>query len=224
MGDCRIERRSAAFGALFHTSQGAEFNCQFVRIAVLYEDLSLEVHGIDAARGSLPTLERHSHQYRRIYFARRAICTLCEFANAVSQLSKAPHFKILAEGFDPVQTQAWNDAKTFFDLKQSVIKQVRNDVGGHFGEEACRQLLTKVDPEYVASLSREFDRDGAWQIKVDFASELAAKALLLHAPGQGEEEKMSFVIELLQGALLHATSVAHAVFGPSLWHKMTEEP
>jgi len=187
---------------------------------VLYEDLSLEIFGIDAAKGSLPTLERHSPEYRKQYFARRAIGTLCEFAESMRALDRTPEFQKLAQVFDGEQAQAWNDARAFFAQNELMIKKIRNDVGGHFGENASRYALKQVDPETSASLTREFDAERSWRVTVGFAGVLAAAALLRHAPGADAEKKAQFVVELLKSALPHATDVVFGVFAPLLWHNL----
>src|SRR5580658_8538067 len=136
MGDFRSVSTCTRFGrfdSIFPAARGDDFNSRFARLAVLYEDLSIEANGMTAPNASLPTLERHSCQYRKQYFARRAIGTLCEFTEAVRALNRTPHFDSVLRDFHPDQTEAWRDAERFFSENESMIQKIRNDVGGHFG-------------------------------------------------------------------------------------------
>lgn len=223
MGDFRSVSTCTRFGrftSIFPASNSGDFNARFARLAVLYEDLSLEIHGINATAGLLATLERNSDAYRRNYFLRRAIGTLYEFAEAVRALDRTPDFASFGLSFNPEQSRAWIDAKNFFDSNFSMIKKIRNDVGGHFGEAASRYAVAQTDPDIAVSLTVESDVDRSRRLTVGFAGHLAATALFKHAPGGESEDKARFVIELLLKGVKHSMDVVFGVFGPSVWHKL----
>jgi hypothetical protein len=205
---------------VFSDSMSKDFNARFARLAVLYEDLSLEISGMVADGGALAALERHSDAYRKHYFARRAIGTLSEFAEAVKRLSDTPDFGKFASAFDQEQSRAWNAATKFLDENRVMIDKVRNDVGGHFGEAASRYAVEQMDGESSISLTIETDISRSKRLKVGFAGDFAATALLRHAPGGDPSERARFVFELLLQGLKYVMEVEYAVFGPSVWHKL----
>jgi hypothetical protein len=138
----------------------------------------------------------------------------------VRLLDGTPEFTHFAHAFDVDQVTAWHEARKFFDENEELIQKIRNDVGGHFGEVASRYAVTNVDRDYASSLTLEYDFKRDMRVSVGFAGELAATALLRHAPGDLAEERARFVFALLAEALRHAMGVVYATFGPSVWHKL----
>jgi len=193
---------------------------RFARLAVLYEDLSLEISGMIADEGSLKPLARHSDAYRKHYFARRAFGTLSEFADAVQRLRESSDFGKFESTFNLEQSGTWKAATKFLGENRAMIERVRNDVGGHFGEAASRYAVGQSDRDSSISLTIESDVAHSKRLKVGFAGDLAAAALVGHAPGADASEKARFVFELLLVGLKHAMDVVYAVFGPSVWHKL----
>ena len=212
--------RFGRFSDVFPESMSKDFNARFARLAVLYEDLSLEISGMVADEGSLATLARHSDAYRKHYFARRAIGTLSEFAEAVKRLSEAPDFSKFESTFDEEQSRVWNAGAKFLDENRAMIEKVRNDVGGHFGEAASRYAVEQTDRDSSISLTIESDLKRRKRLRVGFAGDLTAAALVRHAPGADPSERARFVFELLLKGLRCAMDIEYAVFAPSVWHKL----
>ena len=71
-------------------TNGSLLDAHISRVAVLYEDLRLEM--MAASEVSLPTLDTIGMEHRRIYFARRSIGTLRELAEAIRLLDELPEF------------------------------------------------------------------------------------------------------------------------------------
>ncbi len=65
-------------------------NVRISRLAVLYEDLRLELYA--AAEDEIPLLDSVSDTYRRLYFVRRAMTTL-EIKGGLQRLDQCPEFK-----------------------------------------------------------------------------------------------------------------------------------
>ena len=79
-------------------TNGSLLDAHISRVAVLYEDLRLEM--MAASEVSLPTLDTIGMEHRRIYFARRSIGTLRELAEAIRLLDELPEFQPVRDSFD----------------------------------------------------------------------------------------------------------------------------
>jgi hypothetical protein len=212
--------RVGRFDAIFPAARGDDFNARFARLGVLYEDLSIEVAGITALKQSFPAMEKLGYQYRQQYFARRAIGTLLEFAEAIRALGRTAQFSELIAALDSEQIQVWKDASDFFDVNEPVVRRIRNDVGGHFGEAASRHAVRHIDRESTAAFTLEYDINRGMRVTFGFAGEIAATALLRHAKGENTEDQARFVFALLAEGLKHAMLIVVAVFGLDMWNKL----
>jgi hypothetical protein len=83
----RVRELRQVFGPLSKSS----FEAIAARLAVLYEDMRIELHGI--AEESIAPLDQLDVRYRRIYFLRKSLATLREFAEAVRHLESCPKFQ-----------------------------------------------------------------------------------------------------------------------------------
>jgi hypothetical protein len=167
------------------------YDVYLARLSVLYEDLRIEITAI-AAR-SIPKLDildpiqDNSENksgigaYRRHYFLRRAVATLREFGDCLKQLKKCPEFRQQ----DSTATEALSAAIEFFAKNMPQIQRVRNDVGGHFGQEAAQYAVKHLVSGSSGKI--EFVRDGQGNPRdprLHFAGEIAATALGRAFPGQ----------------------------------------
>ena len=100
------------------------------QIAVLYEDLRIELKGFEK---EFPDLQAIGENYRRNYFVRRSIATLLEFSDALTMLDQSPDWRPVKEGFTPEMTATWVKAMKYFKENHRYLKKIRNDFGGHFG-------------------------------------------------------------------------------------------
>jgi len=166
----------------------------------LYEDLRIELLATSA--DSIPKLDvltpseentefRNVGMYRRNYFLRRSIGTLSEFAEALRLLSECPDFAWPATVDGGVAAQ-WDSATAFFYSNEKLIKDVRNDIGGHFGSEAAVYAVANLSPEAVGTLEIPYDAQNLpHPPHLRFAGEIAAAAFSRHLPGKNREEQIS---------------------------------
>ena len=153
-----------------------ELHARVARLVVLYEDLRLETYG--TIEGSIPALDLLDHKHRKIYFLRRATVTLLEFSSALSDLNGCPSFKPLksrptpenAEGWQP-----WERAIRGFTKIKPLLKNARNDAGGHFRLTAARHAVDNFHPQstgLVEIIPHPSEEGAACQLR--FAGEIAA--------------------------------------------------
>jgi hypothetical protein len=102
---------------VFGQVSASNFEAIIARLAVLYEDLRIELHGI--AEESIPAMDELDVRYRRIYFLRKSIGTLWEFAEAVGQLQKCPEFRVMSADFPPGVHRYWKRGRRVLHAQRS---------------------------------------------------------------------------------------------------------
>jgi hypothetical protein len=163
---------------------------------------------------------------------RRSIATLLEFRGSLIKLSRTQEFKVeksstfqqgasitrksQRELFDMV-----SDALAFFEDHHSLLKNLRNAVGGHFNDAAAAQATAHVQPDAVGKLEITFDtvrRGGG--AKLHYAAEIAATAFVKSLPGiKPHQEEINDAIGMIRDGYAHATKSAHALIILFLWER-----
>ena len=140
-------------------------------------------------------------QVQQIYFLRRAIGTLFEFAEGIRLLGEDPLLRELPEQAQSV----WKHAATYFRNHEAYFKKIRNDVGGHFGQPAALNAIKKLHPTAVGQMQIGQDQ------RFHFASEIAAAAMMEHLLGSTDEEKVEKLLGEVTEAVKHATRACDVV-------------
>ena len=143
----RTKSKVALLRKVFNSDRKRRLDALLAQLSVLYEDLRIELTAI--TEDSMPKLDvldpegedvdhpERTGAYRRHYFLRRSIATLNEFAVALRHLNEEqPEFKLISKsrGFNKEAEAIWSQAIEFFAVNEKLIKEIRHDVGGHFGE------------------------------------------------------------------------------------------
>lgn len=209
----RMRELREVFG---HVSE-SNFEAIVARLAVLYEDLRIELFGI--AEDSIPALEQLDVRYRRIYFLRKSIGTLWEFAEAIGHLQRCPEFGVVSAEFTPEILAYWERAAGFFKRNKHRLKLIRNDTGGHFGLEAARYAALNFEPDAVMGieLTEPFTKRG--RVFLNFSGEVVATAMLRHTIGVNREHQTTRLIKLARIGYRQATRCVHCVAYCYLWEK-----
>ena len=75
---------------------------------MLFEDLRIEEYASRPEK--LEELDIIGKSYRKMYFLRRSIATLVEFASAIEMLDQRPEFRKLKRRFNKDMQTRWDDA------------------------------------------------------------------------------------------------------------------
>jgi hypothetical protein len=202
----RVINLHRAFGLDNH-----ELNAHVLRFAVLYEDLRIE---LDASNShELKMLERAGFDYRRFYFIRRAISTAVEFAEAFRLLNDVPAFAEIKSRFPEDQKTRWDAAVAFFREHEDTFKDVRNDIGGHFGYPAALHAVKNLHE--VGDGLMEFMHDVTEEkggICFGFAEQVVAAAMARHKrSGETSPQYIDRIFSLLSTGFEHAVRATEAV-------------
>jgi hypothetical protein len=193
---------------------GQQMPAQIARLTVLYEDLRIELYAL--REDSFETLDVTDDDYRKLYFLRRALATLIEFAETVRLLSECDEFKRFLKSIDPEIQPYWTNGATYFKEKEPLLEKIRNDVGGHFGTKAAIYAIRSLRTNAVGKM--EFRNTGNEQtLHLHFAGEVVATALLRHLPGNNLEEQLRGLIMIAREGFRQATFCTQFVANGYLW-------
>lgn len=181
---------------------------ELARLLVLYEDLKIESVGIIKATTEFGNTNDGAYLNR--YFLRRAIATLSELASCFKTLEKQSMFqKIKRLYLDVEATKAWTNAVRVFRKKSRswLIREIRNDVGGHFGTSSARRAVKGFRENTRGKLEVLHDAaNSSTSVACHFAGEITARAFVKNQeedPVQQFERLMEVVSEV-QGVALQA--------------------
>jgi hypothetical protein len=193
-------------------------HANIVRIIVLYEDLRIELASFNVADINLHADWINNGEYRKRYFLRRSIGTVSELSDAFSQLNRDDSFAEVLKTFDDISAVTWKSAVDFFDSNYRLFKDVRNDLGGHFGTAAARYAIESLTPNTVGSLEIVKDhRLSGVMYRPQFVGEITARAFLRHLSGNDTQEKLRNLLQKVNDAQNLATRAISKLLKFYIW-------
>jgi hypothetical protein len=132
-----------------------ELAAYIARLCILREDFFLEL--ACANEGNIPSMDGNDIEWRKMYSFRALCKTIMEIFSVVERLSMNKEFKKFLKDSPDIK-------KPFEQLKRKcyeahdIIKDIRNELGGHIQEKAVLKTLKNMD----------LDRSGLLQIGDSF--------------------------------------------------------
>jgi hypothetical protein len=180
-----------------------ELNAHMMRVSVLHEDLRIE--NLALAEPSLPGLDTIGVDYRRMYFIRRSIATVREFAEALPALDSCAGFHSIKNRLNETERAMWDKSVRFFRRNYLYIQKIRNDFGGHFGYGPAWHAVKNLQ-ETVAVLEYKHSSVGRRiQIRLKFAGEVVAIGMGHHKRGDTSKDHFRLMFRLALAAFAHST-------------------
>ncbi len=187
------------------------------QIAVLYEDLRIELKGFEK---EFPDLQAIGENYRRNYFVRRSIATLSEFSDALTMLDENPDWLLVKGGFEPEMTTTWVKAMKYFTENHRYLEKIRNDFGGHFGFKAAKWAVENLSKDAPGSIeiyrSRLEDKAGP---RMHFASEFVSTAMCRHKGSLEFVDHFRQMYRTTVEGYAHATNCVHIIVSTYLYER-----
>lgn len=118
---------------------------KIARLCILREDLLIEMHGVYTE--SITELDGLSEQYRRMYFLRNLMRSQMELSGAIQVLLRTPEFSALLEKQSDEVKKKFTEVASVLNRVHPLLKDVRNDIGGHVLESAVQSALERLDWE-----------------------------------------------------------------------------
>lgn len=217
----------AVLRSVFRSDQEQLVDAYIARLCVLYEDLRVELRAVSAPSISLldildpadaNTEAQKVGAYRRHYLLRRSIGTLYEFAEGLRLLGDCPEFITILAAADQQTEALWDKGIAFFQSQERLIKQIRNDVGGHFGSKAATNAVRTLNPKALGKIELRYDIRNRCEPRLHFAGSIAAEAFLKHLGGVTVHEKVQgFIRGVLKEAYHYATNSVQILLVLYLW-------
>lgn len=164
-----------------------EFNAILSRLSVLFEDLRIEEYA--SRLDNLEPLDDAGKGYRKIYFLRRSVATLVEFASAIEMLDQRPEFRRLKKGFSNDIRERWDASTAYFRNWKEYLSQIRADFGGHFDHGSARYAVKGMHPDTTGELvvvKHIEDKTGGVRLK--YALEIVGAAMTRRKPEDQDDE------------------------------------
>ncbi len=212
----RTRTRCAVLANIFSVARDKELHARIASVSVLFEDLRIELSG--QAADDLDRLDECGKAGRRLYFIRRSIATLYEFAMLIKELDEMASFQVIRGRFDAIAGRQWDRATAYFEKYSRYVVRLRNNVGGHFGSNAGESAIKNLLPDAVGSLEVRFtDKGGGAALY--FATEIAATGTLRHVPGATIPAKARRLVRHALVAYRHATRAVDCIAVYYLWDR-----
>ena len=211
--------RWAKLARVFSARHDKELHTLIACLCVLFEDLRIELAGM--SEDHLGKLDECGESGRRLYFLRRSIATLYEFATVLQELDQLPSFQRVKKQFNATADSHWTKAIRYFQKHTRYIARMRHHVGGHFGKQAAELAIVNLELDTTGALEIDFYRAGGGA-KLQFASEIASTAMLCHVPGGSSKVKARKMIRHAVIAYRKAAWAVDCVTLNYLWKSFSE--
>lgn len=189
-----------------------DFFGRIARICVLFEDLRIELAGLD--QRPIKAIDKLDDTYRRYYFLRRSIATLNEFAEAVRLLNDHTRFVEIGKEFDSDAIIIWNKSTRWFRNREKYLGLMRNDIGGHFGQQAALYAVSDLPDSYVGKIELKLNHaKRGVDVRLYFASQIVVSAMFRHKRDKSDLKHFKYLLRLSVLGYKHAIRVAHCVAG-----------
>jgi hypothetical protein len=143
-----------------------------------------------------------------------------ELRGAFAVLDKNAAFQKALQCWDAHPQRLWQEAISFFNHNHTFLKKWRNDVGGHFHDEAAEFAIDNINTDAVGTMEI-FRRGNGADVRMPFAFELVALALTKNRTSkQPENEFVEEAFTFLLDAIKHCINAVSAVAGPELFDKL----
>ena len=209
--------RIAELRRVFRSGQSELLN-GIARLAILYEDLRLEMGEFRSLHRSVIELGEPDMDQRVSYFLRRSLATLVEFRGGLTVVRMTEEFKKAEPALTALDARCIVDADKFFQQNWTQIKDLRNEFAGHIKAGAVDFAMKHLSNE-VGKVTWNPDPDG-WTVGIecDFAGIVLAGVISskLQA-GADVRTELRHALEVISQGFNHAQGAMCALVHAFLW-------
>lgn len=205
-----------------------ERNASLLALCVLYEDLRLELGmllEINMRREEIPRFGKKRNEFvsdemRAVYFVRRITATILNLLEVFESLSNSGLLATLTSRLPPTSVSEMQEAENYLKQKIGHWREVRNNIGGHFGIKTCNEVINTWASETEGTIGRvEIQQEPGRPpgVAFPFAYQAVGTAMTRYSTGITDQQKLTeFTNELCKaiGKLLYP--IINATL-PELW-------
>jgi len=218
------------FGVLkrvFYDSSISERDCrdhisaQIARISILYEDLRIELFGMDD-ENNYEDLDRLGKPYRTVYFLRRSFATALELCKSIAELNGSKNFRLLRSSFKADELQHWTNAVVALRATKDRVNLFRNNSGGHIDVGACSHAIENLNERQVGKLEIRMNVERTEsEVLLEYAGDLVAGVIFAGRPRPDADEELRQMLrdtgELMAEIFQHAMVCINLIVGSYLF-------
>lgn len=202
---------------VFGSDAASTLHARIARLFVLYEDLRIEILGI--VEKDIGRLDANDDRYRINYFLRRSISTWWEYAEAIRLLDQDPEFPAIKQRFSTGEQKKWDRAARFFRKHEYFMKNIRNDIGGHFGSQAAEYAVSNFEADAIGKFELVRLNSSHSEMRPLFAGEIAATALHRSLSQANARDRYKRMFRLIKAGWKHGAYSTQQIAVFYLWDR-----
>jgi hypothetical protein len=218
-GNDLARTRFAELVKVFRAGQSELLN-GIARLAILYEDLRLEIREFKTIHRSVIELGEPDWDYRLSYFLRRSLATLVEFRGALTVVKRTEEFKKARPGLSALDAKLIAEADKFLQQHWPRIKELRNEFAGHISADAVDFALKNLTNE-VGKVTWNPGSD-TWTggVECDFAGVVVAGVISSKLQDGGDvRAELRKALDIMSQGFNHAQAAMVALVHAFLWDR-----
>jgi hypothetical protein len=215
-----FQARSGRLAEVFDGGRSPLLNT-LARLSVLYEDLRLELESILGNGNAAQTAGKKDgrYNYESLYFIRRSLVTIQEFHGCLIEILKTQEYRSAEPKISGPVRQMVTRADQYFQSKNKRIKELRNQLGGHFKPDAVEFAVRNFDPGTIGEVVLQ-PSDTLPALKLLYADQLVKGAIVSRLPDNAKlEEELKMALDIIGGAQHHAIAATYALVYAFLWDR-----
>jgi len=215
----RSRTRSGDLHRIFRGSSASFLNL-IAHLSILFEDLRIEVAGVEAADATLGTMDTIGREYRQMYFFRRSLVTLSEVARCLNAITANENFREHRANVGSGHLQDVDDANSYFSKKIGLIKRFRNEFGGHLDPTAAARATEFLSPGTSGTVSFVEPTNHNFVLQNQFvATVLKAAVISKLDPGIDFAQEFQAVLYVIAESIRHTQRATQALVYGFLWDR-----
>lgn len=217
-----MARSRVRYGDLHKVFRGGSSDLlnQIAHLAILFEDLRIEVAGIQAPDDTLHAMDTVKSNYRRLYFVRRTLVTISEVATCVKGIAANAEFRSRIAELQGKHIQHVDDANGYCSKNIRLINRFRNEFGAHLDRTAVVRATAFLCPGTFGKVAFADQKNNNFMLQNYFAATILETAVLSRLePGVDLAEEYKAVLKVIADSILHTQRATQALVYGLLWDR-----
>jgi hypothetical protein len=193
---------------------------QIAHLAILFEDLRIEVAGVQALDDTLGAMDTIKSNYRRLYFVRRTLVTLSEVATCIKGVAASAEFRSRKAELQRKHSEHVDEANKYFSKNIGLIPRFRNEFGAHLDKTAAARATSLLGIGTFGKVAFADQKNNNFVLQNHFAATILETAILSTLePGIDLAEEYQAVLKVIADSVLHTQRATQAMVYGFLWDR-----
>jgi hypothetical protein len=189
-------------------------------LAILFEDLRIEVAGIQAPDGSLGAMDTITRAFRQLYFVRKSLVTLSEAAGCIKTIAANAEFREAKAKLNVKNLDWVTQADSYFSRNIGLINRYRNEFGAQLDTAGARRATTLLMPGNISKVGFADQPNNNFVLQCHFAEAVLNRAVLSRLePGIDLPEEYKAALKVVADSILHTQRATPSLVYGFLWDR-----